>query len=144
MLSFLSVQWFLLFLYFSPIYFSYSSNIYQNVKDMSSEIWRYERYKLLKEFQSKPLLPFPFSIPENLFMLFKYCRPGPNREFNGNVQPIKNIPYITYAYKYIYMYLFIHKWASTTVTCLSRESKQEPTDGLPTEQTFSQSDFPVP
>lgn len=45
------------------------SNIHGEVSSSSEEIWKYEQYLLLVEFQKKPSLPIPFSIFQNLYWL---------------------------------------------------------------------------
>ena len=52
-------------------FFSY---IYGEVQEKSIEVWKFEKYELLKEFQKKPRMPFPFSIPENIISLLKHCK----------------------------------------------------------------------
>ena len=47
------------------------SGIYEEVKEESVKLWALNDLQLLQEFQRKPVLPIPFSLPINVFRLFK-------------------------------------------------------------------------
>ena len=47
------------------------SGIYEEVKEESVKLWALNDIQLLQEFQRKPLVPIPFSLPINIFLLFK-------------------------------------------------------------------------
>ena len=47
------------------------SGIYEEVKEESVKLWALNDLQLLQEFQRKPVLPIPFSLPVNIFLLFK-------------------------------------------------------------------------
>jgi len=67
------------------------NNIYEDVKENSEKIWRFDRYHLIMEYSSKPSFPPPFS---SLFYLFRLscmicskccCQPS-------DVSPDKDMP----------------------------------------------------
>ena len=47
------------------------SGIYEEVKEESMKLWALNDLQLLQEFQRKPIVPIPFSIPVNIFLIFK-------------------------------------------------------------------------
>ena len=47
------------------------SGIYEEVKEESVKLWALNDLQLLQEFQRKPVVPIPFSLPVNIFLLFK-------------------------------------------------------------------------
>ena len=47
------------------------SGIYEEVKEESVKLWALDNLQLLQEFQRKPIVPIPFSLPINIFLLFK-------------------------------------------------------------------------
>ena len=47
------------------------SGIYEEVKEESMKLWALNDLQLLQEFQRKPMVPIPFSIPINIFLIFK-------------------------------------------------------------------------
>ena len=44
----------------------------QNVQEQSHDLWRYQRFLIVKEFSEKPLLPPPFSIIYYIFMSIRF------------------------------------------------------------------------
>ena len=50
------------------------SNVYDSVKEISDEIWKFERYKVIEEFKHKPCLPMPLSIVEEICYLVRLCK----------------------------------------------------------------------
>ena len=49
------------------------SNVYHDIKVISDQIWKFERYKVMEEFKRKPLLPMPFSIFEEVLSAMRVC-----------------------------------------------------------------------
>ena len=47
------------------------SGIYEEVMEESVNLWALNDIQLLQEFQRKPVVPIPFSLPINIFLLFK-------------------------------------------------------------------------
>lgn len=47
------------------------SGIYEDVKETSEKLWALNDSQLLQEFQKKPIVPIPFSLPINLYHIFK-------------------------------------------------------------------------
>ena len=48
---------------------SFFSNIFKEAKKDAENIWKFEKLELIGEFKSKPYLPIPFSIFENIYIL---------------------------------------------------------------------------
>jgi len=58
------------------------NNIYDDVKNHSDQIWRFDKYDMIMEYRRKPRLPLPFSILTNVPKLFKHmCHNEKNMEF---------------------------------------------------------------
>jgi hypothetical protein len=41
---------------------------------MSQQVWLFQRYEQVMEYESTPFLPPPFTPLYHVYMLFKYCR----------------------------------------------------------------------
>ena len=52
------------------------SGVYEEVKEDSVAIWRYETQEIYREYQNKPILPVPFSICQNVYHILCYIRCG--------------------------------------------------------------------
>lgn len=44
----------------------------QNVQEQSHDLWRYQRFLIVKEFSEKPILPPPFNMIYHVFMIIRY------------------------------------------------------------------------
>ena len=44
----------------------------QNVQEQSHDLWRYQRFLIVKEFSEKPSLPPPFNVIYYIFILIRY------------------------------------------------------------------------
>ena len=62
------------------------SGVYEEVKEDSVAIWRYETQEIYREYQNKPILPVPFSICQNVYHILCYIRCGslPKSRHGGN------------------------------------------------------------
>eukprot|EP00795_Rhopilema_esculentum_P014805 gene14805-5910_t len=62
---------------------SYSrGNIYEDIKENSDKIWKYDKYDMIMEFKNKPALPMPLSIFTNIpRILFHLCKNEANRSY---------------------------------------------------------------
>ena len=60
--------------FFSLYCFELFSVTIQNVQEQSHDLWRYQRFLIVKEFSEKPLLPPPFSIISYIFMSIQRFR----------------------------------------------------------------------
>jgi hypothetical protein len=49
------------------------SNVFNQVEENSIEIWKYQMYFLVMEFQVKSRLAPPLSMIEQIIFLIKYC-----------------------------------------------------------------------
>jgi len=49
-----------------------SRYVFDEVQENSMEIWKFERYRLIREYDSKPGLVPPFLILEHLYRLMKW------------------------------------------------------------------------
>lgn len=61
-------------------YFEAFSVTIQNVQAQSHDLWRYQRFLIVKQFSEKPFFPPPFSIIAYLFMIIQRFR---NRHRSG-------------------------------------------------------------
>lgn len=55
------------------------NNIFNEVNAISHQVWMFQRFTVVMEYEQKPILPPPFIIICHIFLLFKYCR----RKMNG-------------------------------------------------------------
>lgn len=61
------------------------SNIYEDIKDNSDKIWRFDKYDMIMEFKHKPALPIPLSIFSNIPRIFIHlCRDGTKRPIGAD------------------------------------------------------------
>ena len=47
------------------------TSVFENVRENSKEVWKFEMYRLVEEYDRKPMLPVPFTIFEETFRLCK-------------------------------------------------------------------------
>lgn len=47
--------------------------MFDEVQENSMEIWKFERYRLIREYDTKPGLVAPFLVLEHVLRLAKYC-----------------------------------------------------------------------
>jgi len=60
------------------------SNTFNRVNAISLQVWKFQRYSLVLEFESKPMLPPPFIILSHLYLFVKFlCRRCNNDFDNG-------------------------------------------------------------
>ncbi len=52
--------------------FFFSSVTIQNVQDQSHDLWRYQRFLLVSEYENKNFLPPPFNAINSLVTLTRY------------------------------------------------------------------------
>jgi len=58
------------------------NNIYDDVKNHSDKIWRFDKYDMIMEYRRKPMLPIPFSILTNIPMILVHmCQDERRTEF---------------------------------------------------------------
>ncbi|XP_065052963.1 transient receptor potential cation channel subfamily M member 7-like isoform X2 [Rhopilema esculentum] len=58
------------------------NNIYEDIKENSDKIWKYDKYDMIMEFKNKPALPMPLSIFANIpRILFHLCKNKANRSY---------------------------------------------------------------
>lgn len=50
------------------------SNVFNRNYLLSNQVWKYQRYILVIEYESKPILPSPLIILCHLYLLAKYVR----------------------------------------------------------------------
>uniref|UniRef100_A0A914VNG0 Uncharacterized protein n=1 Tax=Plectus sambesii TaxID=2011161 RepID=A0A914VNG0_9BILA len=50
------------------------NNIFNETNAMSQQVWLFQRYEQVMEYESTPFLPPPFTPLYHIYMLFKYCR----------------------------------------------------------------------
>ncbi|XP_074037016.1 transient receptor potential cation channel, subfamily M isoform X5 [Leptinotarsa decemlineata] len=50
------------------------NNIFNEVNAVAHQVWMFQRFTGVMEYEQKPLLPPPFILFCHLFLLFKYCR----------------------------------------------------------------------
>ena len=62
------------------------SNTFHQVNAVATQIWKFQRYSLVLEFEGKPILPPPFIILCHAFLLLRYvmrrCR-GKQHSFDN-------------------------------------------------------------
>ena len=76
--------------------FVYYSNIYEDIKENSDKIWKYDKYDMIMEFKNKPALPMPLSIFTNIPRIFFHlCKNEANRSYVQEGKGIKNINLFT-------------------------------------------------
>ena len=62
--------------------FVYYSNIYEDIKENSDKIWKYDKYDMIMEFKNKPALPMPLSIFANIPRIFFHlCKNEANKSY---------------------------------------------------------------
>ncbi|KAG5896745.1 hypothetical protein JTB14_031725 [Gonioctena quinquepunctata] len=50
------------------------NNIFNEVNAVAHQVWMFQRFTVVMEYEQKPILPPPFILFCHLFLLFKYCR----------------------------------------------------------------------
>ena len=61
----------------------FCSNIYEDIKNNSVKIWRFDKYSMIMEYRNKPALPIPLSIITNVPMIFLHmCKDERRRYFH--------------------------------------------------------------
>lgn len=55
---------------------SYFSNTFFEVKSISNQVWKFQRYQLIMTFHERPVLPPPLIIFSHMTMIFQHlcCR----------------------------------------------------------------------
>ena len=48
------------------------SNTFNRVNAISLQVWKFQRYSLVLEYESKPMLPPPFIILSHLYLIIKF------------------------------------------------------------------------
>lgn len=49
------------------------NTIYNSVNSISHQIWNFERFSVVIEYEEKPVIPAPFTILSHFYRIFKYC-----------------------------------------------------------------------
>ena len=65
------------------------SSVYEEVKEDSEAIWRYETQNLHREYQNKPIFPAPFSIFHNFCYIFWGHSTNPRIKQNRNISLLR-------------------------------------------------------
>lgn len=57
-------------------FYSYFSNTFFEVKSISNQVWKFQRYQLIMTFHERPVLPPPLIIFSHMTMIFQHicCR----------------------------------------------------------------------
>eukprot|EP00058_Branchiostoma_floridae_P016533 XP_002602021.1 hypothetical protein BRAFLDRAFT_82609 [Branchiostoma floridae] len=48
------------------------SNTFSQIKTISNQVWRFQRFHLIMEYEQRPMLPMPLTILYHIYMLLKY------------------------------------------------------------------------
>lgn len=62
------------------------NNIFIEVNAVSHQVWMFQRFTVVMEYEQKPILPPPFILLCHLYMLYKYLR----RKMAGKQQTYDN------------------------------------------------------
>lgn len=62
------------------------NNIFNEVNSVAHQVWMFQRFTVVMEYEQKPLLPPPFIIFCHIFLLFKYIR----RKLEGKEESYDN------------------------------------------------------
>uniref|UniRef100_A0AAF5D5N7 TRPM SLOG domain-containing protein n=1 Tax=Strongyloides stercoralis TaxID=6248 RepID=A0AAF5D5N7_STRER len=60
------------------------NNIFDATDKISQQVWLFQRYRQVMEYESTPFLPPPFTLFYHLYMLFKYIKHTIRKHMNGH------------------------------------------------------------
>ncbi|VDK30297.1 unnamed protein product [Gongylonema pulchrum] len=75
------------------------NNIFENTDRVSKEIWLFQRYRQVMEYESTPFLPPPLTPLYHLWMIFKYIRIKKKCSINSRLKPKTNSKLFDFALK---------------------------------------------
>lgn len=59
--------------HYIPSFFSCNSNVFNEIEFHSIELWKYNMFFMVVEFNKKPIVPVPLSAVQALIELILYC-----------------------------------------------------------------------
>ncbi|XP_063221522.1 transient receptor potential cation channel trpm isoform X3 [Bacillus rossius redtenbacheri] len=62
------------------------NNIFNEVNAVSHQVWMFQRFTVVMEYEQKPVLPPPLIVLDHLYLLVKFCR----RKVNGEQEIFDN------------------------------------------------------